>query len=83
VGPRLTAFPLRCQTDHIDFDPEPLARIRKVYVSHTDPPLGSLTRSRQVALDGGWETHELDCGHDMMLAAPEATASLLEAIAAM
>ena len=29
----------------------------------------------------GWETHEIPSGHDMMLAAPDATADLLEVIA--
>jgi pimeloyl-ACP methyl ester carboxylesterase len=81
VGPRLTDFPFRCQTEPTEFDPAPLARLRKVYVAHTDPPLPSLGRFAEAALAAGWETHELASGHDMMLAAPEATADLLEAIA--
>jgi hypothetical protein len=81
VGPRLTDFPLRCQIEPTEFDPGPLARLRKVYVAHTDPPLPSLGRFAEAALAAGWETHGLPYGHDMMLAAPEATADLLEAIA--
>jgi pimeloyl-ACP methyl ester carboxylesterase len=81
VGPRLTDFPFRCQIEPTEFDPGPLGRLRKVYVAHTDPPLPSLGRFADAARTAGWETHELPYGHDMMLAAPEATADLLEAIA--
>jgi pimeloyl-ACP methyl ester carboxylesterase len=82
VGPRLTDFPFRCQVEPTHFDPQPLARLRKVYVAHTDPPLESLQRSFEIAVASGWETHRLRCGHDMMLAAPETTTELLERIAA-
>jgi pimeloyl-ACP methyl ester carboxylesterase len=81
VGPRLTDFPFRCQIEPTQFDPGPLQRLRKVYVAHTDPPLPSLGRFAEAASTAGWETHELACGHDMMLAAPGATADLLERIA--
>jgi pimeloyl-ACP methyl ester carboxylesterase len=81
VAPRLTDFPLRCQTDPTNFDPRPLDQVRKVYVNHTAPRLDSLIRFFTAAGDAGWETHQLACGHDMMLAAPEDTASLLELIA--
>ncbi len=82
VAPRLTDFPFRCQLEPTDFDPGPLARLRKVYVRHTDPPMASLESSYDAALAAGWETHELASGHDMMLAAPAATADLLARIAA-
>ncbi len=81
VGSRLTDFPFRCQTEPTSFDPAPLGRLRKVYVQHTDPPLASLQRFYDAAVVAGWETHELNCGHDMMLAAPQDTADLLERIA--
>lgn len=81
VGPRLTDFPFRCQIEPTEFDPGPLGRLRKVYVAHTDPPLPSLGRFAVAARTAGWETHELPYGHDMMLAAPEATADVLETIA--
>jgi pimeloyl-ACP methyl ester carboxylesterase len=82
VGARLTDFPLRCQVEPTDFDPAALAALRRVYVAHTDPPLPSLQRFYDAAVAAGWETHELRCGHDTMLAAPDATADLLSAIAA-
>ena len=82
VGPRLTDFPFRCLAEPTNFDPQPLARLPKVYVNHTDPPLPSLQRSFEIAVAAGWETHEIHCGHDMMLAAPGATTDLLVRIAA-
>ena len=81
VGPRLTDFPLRCLTDPVHFDPEPLAKTRKVYVSHTRPPLPGLRKSAGLAAAAGWETHQLPFGHDLMLAAPRETAELLAGIA--
>jgi len=81
VAPRLTDFPLRCLTDPVRFDPGALDLTRKVYVSHTQPPLASLQASSDLAAAGGWETHQLPCGHDLMLEAPQETATLLEAIA--
>jgi pimeloyl-ACP methyl ester carboxylesterase len=81
VEPRLTDFPFRCQSEATDFDPGPLEKLRKVYVRHTDPPLASLERFFDQAVAAGWETHELRCGHDMMLAAPQETADVLERIA--
>lgn len=81
VAPRLTDFPFRCATDPVQFDPAPLGRLRKTYVHHTRPPLASLRASLDRAVAGGWPTHELGYGHDLMLAAPGPTADLLAAIA--
>jgi hypothetical protein len=63
------------------FDPGPLGQARKVYVNHTRPPLASLQASFDLAVAAGWPTHQLPYGHDLMLAAPQQTATLLEAIA--
>lgn len=81
VGPRLTDFPLRCVTDPVQFDPAALDTARKVYVNHTKPALASLQASFDLAVSAGWETHQLAHGHDLMLEAPEETATLLDAIA--
>jgi pimeloyl-ACP methyl ester carboxylesterase len=81
VGPRLTDFPLRCVTDPAEFDPAALGLVRKVYINHTKPPLASLQASFDLAVAAGWETHQLAHGHDLMLAAPEETAALLDSIA--
>ncbi len=77
MAPRLTAFPLRCQTDAVDFDQGPLAALPASYVRHTRPPLPSLERSADRAREHGWDVHSLPTGHDMMLEDPRATAHLL------
>ena len=81
VAPRLTDFPLRCQTDPVLFGPAALDQIRQVYINHTQPPLASLRASFDRAVAAGWETHQLGYGHDLMLAAPAQTAALLDSIA--
>ncbi len=81
VGPRLTDFPFRCQTEPTNFDPAALDSIRKVYINHSDPPLDSLTRFYVAAVEQGWEHYELPFGHDLMLAAPDETAALLAMVA--
>jgi pimeloyl-ACP methyl ester carboxylesterase len=81
VGARLTDFPLKCTTDAVTYDTTAWDALRKVYVRHTDPPLSSLDQSHQRAVDGGFELHELACGHDVMLADPEGTVAVLERIA--
>ncbi|MER6638508.1 alpha/beta fold hydrolase [Streptomyces microflavus] len=53
VAPRLTDFPLRCQTDAVDFDPGPLAGLSTSYVRHTRPPLPGLDLSSGRAYDSG------------------------------
>jgi pimeloyl-ACP methyl ester carboxylesterase len=82
VGPRLSGFPLPCATDPVDFDDRALAGLGQVYVRHTSPPLASLALSFDRARDAGWETHELACGHDVMVQMPRETASLLVSIGA-
>ncbi|MBY8885870.1 alpha/beta fold hydrolase [Streptomyces sp. PTM05] len=82
AGPRLTDFPLRCQTDAVHFVPDALDGLRKAYVRHTAPALDSLAPFHRRAVTDGWETHDLPCGHDTMLAAPRRTADVLGRIAA-
>ncbi|MEE1819559.1 alpha/beta hydrolase [Streptomyces sp. SP18ES09] len=81
AGPRLTAFPFRCQTDPVRFDPAPLAALPRFYVRHTSPSLPSLDLSAATALAQGCAVRTLATGHDMMLVAPDATARLLLDIA--
>jgi len=77
AGPRLTDFPLRCATDTVDYSPDALAAIPCTYVRHTDPPLPSLDLAYERARAHGWPTTDIACGHDMMLAAPDATSAAL------
>lgn len=81
VGPRLTDFPVRCQTDPVQFDPAPLAAVRTSYVRHTSPPLQSLARFHDRAVAEGWRVEDIATGHDMMLESPRETADLLERLA--
>jgi pimeloyl-ACP methyl ester carboxylesterase len=80
VGPRLTDFPFRCQTDPVLYDPSELDRVPCTFVWHSDPPLASLEKAQATARRKGWDVLTLQAGHDMMLAAPGATASLIERI---
>ncbi|MET9772019.1 alpha/beta hydrolase [Streptomyces sp. NPDC006415] len=80
VAPRLTDFPLRCQTDAVDFGPGPLAGLPTAYVQHTRPPLPSLELALDRARAHGWDIHSVPAGHDMMLEAPETVARLLTRI---
>ena len=81
VGPRLTDFPFRCQTDPVDYDPAALAAVKQVYVRHTDPPLASLDASFARAVAAGWRTIDVASGHDVMVAAPEELAGILDDVA--
>lgn len=81
VAPRLTDFPLRCGTDPVEYEPKTLDAIPQIYINHTSPPLASLESSFGLAVAAGWEIHQLPYGHDLMLAAPDETAALLEDIA--
>lgn len=82
AGSRLTDFPFRCQSDPVDCPADALDGIRKVYIRHTSPALDSLDPFHARARALGWETHDLRCGHDVMLAAPAETADLLDRISA-
>ena len=81
VGERLTDFPIRCVDETIHFDPGPLANAHRHYVEHTAPALPSLATSVERARERGWQMHEVATGHDVMLALPDETASIIDAVA--
>ena len=81
VAPRLTDFPLRCCTEPTEFDAAALAAVPRTYVRHTDPPLPSLEGSWRRMEADGIDVVDIACGHDMMVAAPDDTARLLQAVA--
>lgn len=81
VGPRLTDFPLKACTDPVEYDPAALAGLSRTYIEHTDPPLPSLAGSISAAVEDGFAHRTIATGHDMMLADPPATASLLAELA--
>lgn len=81
IGPRLTDFPLRCCTEPTDFDPAPLGALPRTYVRHTAPAMPSLVGAAQRMEADGVEIVDIESGHDMMLAAPDETATLLVRLA--
>jgi pimeloyl-ACP methyl ester carboxylesterase len=81
VGPRLVDFPMKAQTDPVEYDPAPLAALPRTYIEHTAPPLPSLAKSLEAALADGFQHRKIATGHDMMLADPPRTAAILSDIA--
>jgi pimeloyl-ACP methyl ester carboxylesterase len=81
VGPRLTDFPLRCATDAVWYDSTALQSVRRSYIRHTEPPLSSLERSYERAVQLGCTTLDIACGHDAMLDDPAGVVALLGEIA--
>ena len=80
VGPRLTDFPYKCQTDKVIYQAEFLHNLRRVYIEHDNPPLNSLAVSLERAITDGFEHQTIHTGHDMMLADPIETARTLDLI---
>ena len=80
VAERLTDFMLRCTTEPVDYPAGTLDVVPCGYVEHTDPPLASLDASVHRARARGWPVIDVACGHDLMLAAPDATVDVLLAL---
>jgi pimeloyl-ACP methyl ester carboxylesterase len=76
AGARVT--PWEAGSLPIDYDPQPLAALRQVYLRTVQPPVAALEPSWQRAMAAGWETHELTAGIAAMITAPRQTARLLE-----
>ena len=81
VAPRLTDFPYKCLTDRLNYDPKALNALRRIYIEHTNPPLESLQSSIDRSISDSFEHLTIATGHDMMLADPEGTATLLMQVA--
>lgn len=76
ASPRMTPWKVPPQT--LEFDPDPLAATRQVYIRTTAPPTAALEPSWQRARAAGWETHELTSGFAPMITAPRQISRLLE-----
>lgn len=74
---KLTDFSLTFSRGIVDYDPAPLAGVRRTYIEHTAPPLPPLDLSIARARDEGWTMRHIATGHDMMLTDPQGTAHLL------
>lgn len=79
---RLTPHPLNTYLTALSLDHAPANNLPADYVVCTDPVYAPLEAARQRARQSGWPMHELATGHDAMVTEPQATADLLETIAA-
>ena len=79
---RLTPHPIRTYRTSLRLTRPPGAGLPTVYVHCAEPDYAPLRWSVARARAGGWRVETLRAGHDAMVAAPEATADLLEREAA-
>jgi pimeloyl-ACP methyl ester carboxylesterase len=75
--PRLTPHPVQTYLQPLTVGPGLEWIPEKQYISCTSPSLAVIDMSRQRIAEAGWPTTELACGHDAMIAAPEALADVL------
>jgi pimeloyl-ACP methyl ester carboxylesterase len=80
VDAKLTPMPLAAFEEKVSFNAERVAKLPKSYIRCTKFSGFGPTAERVRKL--GWPVRELDCGHDAMLAAPEALARVLHELAA-
>ncbi|MBK0394899.1 alpha/beta fold hydrolase [Ramlibacter algicola] len=80
----LRPHPLRTWLDPLRLPHGGHAGLPKTYVLATNPPTTAMgyPRVAEIARGGEWTPREIDCGHDMMVVAPERTASLIAEAAA-
>jgi pimeloyl-ACP methyl ester carboxylesterase len=82
VGSLLTPHPLNTYLSNLTFD-NPLGNgLPADYIVCADPLYLPLEDARNRTRQLGWPMHDLPTGHDAMVSAPQATADLVEAIAA-
>jgi len=75
--PRLTPQPVQTYLQPATVGPGMEFIASKLYISCTDPALATLEESKRRVAAAGWPIAELACGHDAMIAAPDALADLL------
>jgi pimeloyl-ACP methyl ester carboxylesterase len=75
--PRLTPQPVQTYLQPASVGPGMEWIGEKLYIACTSPALPTLDESRRRVRDAGWPVAELACGHDAMIAAPDALADLL------
>jgi len=82
VESQLTPHPLNTYLTDLTFD-NPLGNgLPADYIVCADPIYLPLESSRNRIHEAGWPMHDLPTGHEAMVSAPQATADLIEAIAA-
>lgn len=79
VDARLTPMPLATFEEKLTFDAAALAKVQRSYIRCAKFSGFGPTAERVKKL--GWTVRELDCGHDAMLAAPQALTKVLVELA--
>jgi len=75
--PRLTPQPVQTYLQAAKVGPGMEFVPEKLYISCTSPALASIDESKRRIAEAGWPIAELACGHDAMIAAPDALVDLL------
>jgi pimeloyl-ACP methyl ester carboxylesterase len=75
--PRLTPQPVQTYLQPLTVGPGMEWIAEKLYIACTSPALPNLDESRRRVAEAGWPVAELACGHDAMIAAPDALADIL------
>jgi pimeloyl-ACP methyl ester carboxylesterase len=75
--PRLTPQPVQTYLQPLSVGPGMEWIAEKLYIACTTPALATLDESRRRVADAGWPVVEMACGHDAMIAAPDALADIL------
>lgn len=75
---RQSLHPGACYDETLDFDSASWSGLRRHFIDCQSPALPTITTSRQRArTQPGWQVTALQTGHDAMISAPEALASLM------
>ncbi len=80
LSPRLRPHPLQTWLEPVTVDEAALAALPKTYVLATNPAspmMGYPAQADRASAREGWRRRDIDCGHDMMVVAPERTADLI------
>ncbi|MDR0960784.1 MAG: alpha/beta hydrolase [Propionibacteriaceae bacterium] len=81
VDAMVTPQPVHTYTEPLDAADAYLTVARKVYVRTTFPSAGWQAAYEQYSADPAWETHLVDCGHDLMIDKPAELAQILLGVA--
>jgi hypothetical protein len=79
VDAKLTPMPLATFEERLQFEAAALAKIERSYIRCAKFSGFGPTAERVKKL--GWKVRELQCGHDAMLAAPDALAATIAELA--
>jgi pimeloyl-ACP methyl ester carboxylesterase len=78
VRPRLNPTPFKCKLDPVALTNPVAAKIPRTYIYCNNPAVGPFGQfAERIKEDKAWRYHEMACGHDAMVTAPGALATLL------